>query len=147
MKLEEEILLNKFGQDLIPNTVLVKKFESLSDEKQKEWLHSFLFYILQSKVRDVDIEEAIKNSKLKNTYTPCVLLKKGGVQQSNLKKIINLPVNENFKVFILFIELFKIAYKRRYEIEKNNPNKWWYWDLSDFFVEKKIYKLYSSLSD
>jgi len=46
-----------------------------------------------------------------------------------------LPENELNKTFTLFLSLFKIAYQRRYQEEKNNPDKWWYWDLSD---EKKL---------
>ena len=29
------------------------------------------------------------------------------------------------------MSLFRIAYYRRFIEEKNNPYKWWYWDLSD----------------
>lgn len=42
-----------------------------------------------------------------------------------------LPNNELRKVIILLLSVFKIAYRRRYEQERDNPDKWWYWDLSD----------------
>ena len=93
--------------------------------------------ILQSKVKVEDVEIAIESSKLKKTYTPCVLLKKG-IKYVNFKRIIDLPENELNKALILFFTLFKIAYQRRFKEEKNTLSKWWYWDLSD---EKNIGKI------
>ena len=46
------------------------------------------------------------------------------------------------KVLILLLNLFKIGYNRRFQKEKNNPDKWWYWDLSD---DKKINLLNSMI--
>lgn len=130
MNREDEILVNKYGQSLILIEQLTDKF-SLLDLPQKElFLNDILYLIMQSKPKDEDIEPAIKESKLKSTYTPCVLIKKG-VANHNLQKLLKLPENELNKVLVLLLTLFKIAYKRRFEIEKNNPDKWWYWDLSD----------------
>lgn len=86
--------------------------------------------IIQSKPQVKDIELAIEDSGLKPTYTPCVLLKKG-IAKHNLQKIVNLPEEEYMKSFVLLLSLFKAGYKRRFNIEKDNPDKWWYWDLSD----------------
>lgn len=57
--------------------------------------------------------------------------KKGGTKYHNLKKIIDLPDDELDKTLVLLLNLFKLGYYRRFQNEKNNPNKWWYWDLSD----------------
>lgn len=132
MKIEDKILLNQYAQDLIPSNVILERFETLNLEGKRKYLSFFIgYFILQSKPIDCDIEEAIINSKLKPTYTPCILLKKGGVGSHNLLKISDLPEYELNKAFILLLALFRIAYLRRYEIEKGNPGKWWYWDLSD----------------
>lgn len=130
MKLEHEILVNKYGQELIEIEPLLLIFEDLEIIPKRDFLTDILFLILQSKPKDSDIEPAILESGLKPTYTPCVLLKKG-VATHNLNKIIELPENELEKALFLFLSLFRIAYKRRFAIEKNNPDKWWYWDLSD----------------
>jgi hypothetical protein len=130
MKLEQKILINQYGQDLVHIDILVSLFTEMDKNLQKAFFVDFLDLIQQSKPRDEDIEVAIIESKLKPTYTPCIMLKKG-VANHNLQKIINLPENELRKVFILFLSLFKIAYSRRFKEEKNNPDKWWYWDLSD----------------
>lgn len=130
MKLEDEILVNKFGQGLIAIEQLTEDFRLLEMIKKKEFLNELLFLIMQSKPKNEDIEPAITNSGLKSTFTPCVLLKKG-VANHNLEKLVNLPEYELMKSFVLLLSLFRIAYMRRFIDEKDNPGKWWYWDLSD----------------
>jgi len=137
MKREYEILINKYGQELINIEQLLNLYESFDLTSKKLFLNEMLFLILQSKPIEGDIEPAIINSSLKSTYTPCVLLKKG-VANHNLEKLINLPENELTKVFVLLLNLFKIAYNRRFVIEKDKPDKWWYWDLSDEININKI---------
>lgn len=85
---------------------------------------------MQSKPTNDDIQPAISASKLKPTFTPCVLLRKG-VATHNLNCIIELPENELTKAYTLLLSLFRIAYGRRYDVEKGHPGKWWYWNLSD----------------
>ena len=130
MKIEIEILINKYGQGLIPLTVLQEKFEAYSLCQKRSFLQEMSFLIIQSKPKEEDVDLAIKKEKLKSGYTPCVLLKKG-ISSYNLERVINLPENEMGKIFILFMGIFKIAYSRRFKEEMNNINKWWYWDLSD----------------
>ncbi len=130
MKIEHEILVNKYGQELISIEQLLNLFGGFDMSSQKVFLNEMLFLILQSKPKEEDIEPAIVNSGLKATYTPCVLLKKG-VANHNLEKLITLPENELTKAFVLLLNLFRIAYKRRFAVEKGSPDKWWYWDLSD----------------
>lgn len=93
-------------------------------------LNDIVYLIIQSKAIDTDIYQAIISSGLKETYPPCILLKKG-VSNYNLQKIIDFPEMELGKGFKLLLNLFKIAYKRRFLEEKENPNKWWHWDLSN----------------
>ena len=130
MKLEDEILVNKFGQGLVTVEQLTERFGLLEVLEKKEFLNDFLYLIMQSKPKKEDIEPAMLDSGLKPTFTPCILLKKG-VANHDLEKLVNLPENELTKVFVLLLSLFKIAYKRRFAVEKDNPDKWWYWDLSD----------------
>ena len=130
MNIEDEILINKYGQNLIVLQQLKDKFGLLDLLQKKLFLNDILYLIMQSKPKEEDIEPAIKESKLKPSYTPCVILRKG-VANHHLQKIVELPDVELNKAFVLLLSLFKIAYKRRFEIEKNVLNKWWYWDLSD----------------
>ena len=130
MKIEIEILINKYGQGLIPLIVLQEKFEAYSLCQKRSFLQEMSFLIIQSKPKEEDVDLAIKKEKLNSGYTPCVLLKKG-ISSYNLERVINLPENEMIKTFVLFMSIFKIAYSRRFKEEMNNINKWWYWDLSD----------------
>ena len=130
MKIEIEILINKYGQGLIPLSVLQEEFDAYSWYQKRSFLQEMSFLIIQSKPKEEDVDLAIKKEKLKSGYTPCVLLKKG-ISSYNLERVINLPENEMIKTFILFMSIFKIAYSRRFKEEMNNINKWWYWDLSD----------------
>ena len=130
MRIEHEIAVNKYGQGLVEAEQLLNLFQRFDFDSQQVFLNEILYLILQSKPKEEDIEIAILHSGLKSTYTPCVLLKKG-ITTHNLEKLIKLPKNERTKVFVLLLSLFKIAYKRRFVLEKNNPDKWWYWDLSD----------------
>lgn len=130
MNIDTEILINQYGQVLIDEERIMQLFDSFDTDSRNTFFTELLNLILQSKPKDEDIEVAIFNSGLKSTFTPCVLLRKG-VENHHLEKLIKLPENELNKVFKLLMNLFKIAYKRRFEAERNNLDKWWYWDLSD----------------
>ncbi|MDR7210375.1 DUF5958 family protein [Flavobacterium piscis] len=134
LKIKDTILINKYGQGITDISPILSLFKSFSVEEKRDYLEEIASLILQSKPNNNDIETAIKESQLKATYTPCVLLTKG-VENHNLKKIINLPKTELEKVLMLLMSLFRIAYQRRFIEEKNNSGKWWYWDLSD---EQKV---------
>ena len=106
MTLEYEILFNKYGQDIILPEVLISNFLEACEDEQKDFFNHLLLLIQQSKAENQDIEEAIKNSGLKSTYTPCVVLKKG-IEMNNLTKISKLPNHEKLKSFRLLLELLK----------------------------------------
>lgn len=130
MEIEKEIAVNKYAQNVIDIEDLILIFNSFNLNEKKKYLNDVLFFILQSKAKDEDIEPAIEQSKLRKTYTPCVLIKKG-VATHNLKRLLELPENELNKSLMLLLNLFKIAYQKRFETEKVDTYKWWYWDLSD----------------
>ncbi|NDV80439.1 DUF5958 family protein [Bacteroides sp. 51] len=127
----DELLINQYAQEVIAIELILKRFNELTLDEKREYLSLFIgYFIIQSKPFDSDIPKAIEESKLKPTYTPCIMIKKG-VATHNLLTISKLPEDELNKVLRLFLSIFKIAYLRRYEEEKENTNKWWYWDLSD----------------
>ena len=129
MNIEEEILFNKFGQEVYEEEKLMTFFLACNLPKKREILNGLVYLIIQSKVTKKDIDGALKNARLKPTYTPCVIIQKG-LSYGTFQRIIALPEYELGKSFRLLMHLFKIGYLRRYKEEKNNPNKWWYWDLS-----------------
>ena len=135
MNLTQEILLNKYAQGVESKEIVLNTFYDMSLKDKLEYLKDLSNLIIQSKPVGGDVDLAILDSELKQTYTPCVLLQKG-ITMNNLFKIIELPENEIQKVIILFLSLFKVSYSRRFLIEKNHPNKWWYWDLSKIEEEE-----------
>ncbi|MCE7060690.1 DUF5958 family protein [Dyadobacter sp. CY343] len=141
LQIKDSVALNKYGQDILNIEDLLKPFSEWDILERKNYLKEVVALILQSKPKEQDIEPAIINSNLKATYTPCVLLKKG-IANHNLEKLINLPENELTKALVLLLSLFRIAYKRRFAVEKENSDKWWYWDLSDEANVSKILKNY-----
>lgn len=144
MNLEQEILINQYGQNLISIESLLEDYKISDNDSKKMYLQHLLTLIIQSKCVNSDISQAIDNSHLKKTFTPCVLLEGGGIKYYNLKKIISLPDYELDKACVLLLNLFKIGYNRRFQQERNNPNKWWYWDLSDDKNVKKIFSEFHS---
>lgn len=137
LRTDKAIALNKYGQGLIDSEVLVDEFSGFLLIEKRNYLKEIAGLILQSKPKEEDIQPAILESKLKPTYTPCVLLTKG-VANHHLQKIIELPEHELNKALKLLLGLFKISYQRRFHAEKNNPGKWWYWDLSNEDNVRKI---------
>lgn len=137
MEIDDEILINKFAQNLILINKLKNDFDLLDLRHKLQNLDYILFMIMQSNPVDDDILPAIFHSGLKSTSTPCVLLQKG-VANHNLRKLIELPENEIGKSFVLLLNLFKLAYLRKFGKEKNRADKWWYWDLSNEENVKKI---------
>ena len=133
------LVINQYGQGLISADPILKEFELLGLTEKATFFNWMLFLIQQSKPQVEDIEPAIIESGLKPTFTPCVLLRKG-VETYHLRKIVGLPEMESQKVFLLLMALFKKAYERRFIAEKNDPHKWWYWDLSDQEKLKEVLK-------
>ncbi len=141
MEIEKEIWINQYGQGILDINQLLSFFKSL--DNKRAFFIDIRYLIMQSKPKEEDIEPAIAASKLKPTYTPCVLLRKG-VGDYNLQRITELPEYEQEKAFVLLLNLFRICYYRRFQQEKNIPHKWWYWDLSD---QRKVERILSTYGD
>jgi hypothetical protein len=137
MRLEDQISINKFGQGLVSTDHFLNLFTSFTLIDKKAFLKNVIVLIKQSKPKEGDIDIAIKESGLRPSFTPCVLLRKG-IEDHHLQKIAELPEEELGKSLALLLSLFKISYSRRFESEKSNPTKWWYWDLSNEENVKRI---------
>lgn len=98
MNLEQEILINQYGKNLISIESLLEDYKISDNDSKKIYLQHLFTLIIQSKCVNSDISQAIDNSHLKKTFTPCVLLEGGGIKYYNLKKIISLPDYENEKM-------------------------------------------------
>ncbi|MGV3604456.1 MAG: DUF5958 family protein [Dyadobacter fermentans] len=130
MTLEEQITVNQFAQSVRTSDDLLNRFSKFTADDKKTFLIELSFLIMQSKPIDEDVESAIDESRLKPTFTPCILLRTHRLV-IGIPKVITLPQDELSKAYLLLLHLFKRAYLRRYEVEKGPNGKWWYADLSD----------------
>lgn len=101
-------MINSFAQEKISLEQILVWFENLNLEKQKETISRARLCLEQSHPNAEIIEKSIELIPLKKTVTPIVLLKTKEFKIA-LQKIVLLPENENRKVFITLISVFKIA--------------------------------------
>ena len=130
ISLEDQIALNQFAQSLQTADSLLGRFSGITLEGKRAFLLQFSGMLQQSKPIDEDIEFAIEESRLKPTFTPCVLLRTHRLK-IGIPKVLALPSDELNKAYVLLMYIFKRAYLRRYLVETGTPDKWWYADLSD----------------
>lgn len=128
--INNDIIINQFGQNLSTITEVINYYNSLDEFNKEDFINKLLYFIIQLKPNNEMINDAIKFSGLKETFTPSVLIKKG-VDFNNLNKITNLPANEFQKSLSLLLSLYFIAYQKEYSSEHFIPNKWWLSDLSN----------------
>lgn len=121
-----KIFLNQLAQGLISKNTGENWFTKLAPKLQLEVLRELIIYTLQAGATENDIDNAINMSKLKHTYTPCVLLKNGRLN-IQLSKLVKLPAAEYLKSFSILISLFSIADSRRFNNQcKNGCSHWWH---------------------
>ncbi len=108
MLYQDEIMINSFAQERISLEQILVWFENLNLEKQSETISRARLCLDQSHPNTETIEKAVELIPLKITATPIVLIKTKGFKIA-LQKIVLLPENENKKVFITLISVFKVA--------------------------------------
>ncbi|MBO9540208.1 hypothetical protein J7643_06410 [bacterium] len=121
---QDEIFLNQVAQGLLPFEAAVAWFESLLEAAQEEILRELIYLSSQAGARDEDIQESITQSRLRPTFTPCIVLRKDGVKHCRLDL---LPPDEHLKSFRLLMALFEIADQRRRATScKDGCKHWWH---------------------
>jgi hypothetical protein len=146
MCIETDIYINQLAQNIIPQQEGNVWFGDLTPDGQLDVLRRIVFFILQAGARGIDVESAINDCKLKSTYTPCQLLLKAFKQEpegnkllsTQLSKLVNLPVNERHKSFVLLISLFRLAEQKKREKGLKPDKYWWHRDLSNEQVINEI---------
>ena len=131
MNLADEITINQIQQELISQEDAKNWFLSFPTAGQQDILQRLSYMTIQAGAREEDVSLAITKSKLRATYTPCVLLSKGRLKEQ-MAKILKLPDSESIKTFFLLISLLAIADARRYDKYcQDGCSHWWHRDLSD----------------
>jgi hypothetical protein len=130
MDLADEITINQIQQKLISQEDAKNWFLSFPTEYQQEILQRLSYMTLQAGAREEDVSLAIAKSKLRPTYTPCVLLSRGRLKEQ-MAKLLKLPPSESIKTFFLLVSLLAIADARRYcKYCQDGCSHWWHRDLS-----------------
>ncbi len=107
-----QLIINRISQNIIPFAEGLQWFVDLEETEQISVLQDLRICYEQSHPTDEVVALGLKKSKLKSTFTPCVLILKFPTRQA-LAKIMELPKGERIKSFCLLISLFSIADKVR----------------------------------
>jgi hypothetical protein len=126
MSIEEEITIYQFGHGVYSVNDMLAHVSQLNEHAKRVRLYELYSLIQQSNPVDADIDQAIADSSLNPTDTPCTSLKARRFRH----RTVFLPDGESDKLAELLLYVFKIAYQRSYELEKENLSKWWYSDFS-----------------
>ncbi|WP_020413330.1 DUF5958 family protein [Microbulbifer variabilis] len=121
-----EVTINRIAQGEIPIEEGIEWFKALPEEEQHKALRGMNLCIHQSHPRELEIEEGIKLSGLKETYTPCVIMRKNTFNSARAK-VLALPSHEWLKAFRLWLAIFTIADSRRRSTDcQAGCDHWWH---------------------
>lgn len=122
-----ELQINKISQGIISLKDGINWFDTCELKIKMDVLQSLSAFLTQAHPARKEIENGIKQSGLKPTYTPCVLMIDKLFKEA-ISKIKNLPENEWQKAFILWVTILSIADKRRRETDFLNgcTHEWHY---------------------
>jgi hypothetical protein len=104
--------------------------ENLSEEEQIATLNRLALMVSQAHATPDEVAQAIVESGLRPTFTPCVLLSKG-IDRGRLDQVVSLPANERQKAFHILVQVFVVADRRRRRDCPTECHHWWHQDLSD----------------
>ncbi len=107
-----EIAINKIAQGIIPIEDGMEWFASENEESKSEIMRALDLCIFQSHPNEEDIENGIEKSGLKETYSPCVLIRKKPFNDVR-QKVLNMSGLDQMRSFKLLITVFGVADERR----------------------------------
>ena len=123
---EFELTINKISQSYITKEDGLAWFLNSSEDDRKSILENLNLCLHQSHPYESEIEEGIFSSGLKETYTPCAILRSNSFSNARLKTL-NLPPHEWVKIFTLWITIFSIADTRRRKTEcRDGCDHYWH---------------------
>lgn len=111
-----DLQINKIAQGVIDLRDGIYWFVGCELESKKEILQSLSWFLSQAHPTREEVSAGICLSRLKSTYTPCVIMMEKPFKEA-LGKILLLPENEWEKSFILWITILGVADKRRRETD------------------------------
>jgi len=124
------ILVNQVAQGVRPIEMLLSEVADLNDEQRGLYLADMTMIVRQAQARPEDVPVAIDRSRLKATFTPCVLATKKALPDA-MARLRSLPRSEDDKSIRLLLALFQVADARRRLACGDTCTHWWHKDLGD----------------
>lgn len=109
---ERELKINAIAQGILSLDEGLKWFDGESAASRADIMRSLDLCVFQSHPSIDDIEMGIKKSGLKESYSPCVLIRNKPFNQVR-QKILSMPEVDLRRSFILLISVFSVADSRR----------------------------------
>jgi hypothetical protein len=109
---ESELTINKLAQGIIPPEEGLKWFLNSTDVEKNEIMRSLDSCVFQSHPTANDIELGLIKSSLKETYSPCVLIRKKPFNEAR-SKISKMNGLDQERSFILLLSIFSVADEQR----------------------------------
>jgi hypothetical protein len=134
---QRELLFNQVAQGLAPVDDLHAYVSSLDAEQRRAMLTELSRAVLEAHPLPTEIDDAIRRSQLKATYTPCVLLQRKSLRGA-LGAIRLLPDDEMRKAFHILVALLGVADERRRGTCHTACHHWWHQDLRDADVVHRL---------
>ena len=113
---ERLLRINKIAQRMISFEEGVQWFDEAASEYRGKIMQALDICVWQSHPTVEDIEEGIRISGLKETYSPCVLIRKKPFNEVR-QRILRMRELDQRRGFILLLSVFSVADKRRRETE------------------------------
>lgn len=151
MRLDNEIALYQFAQGVSSDAALLDQFSQLDTAKQRKRFVHFYCRICEYKFVDSEIEQALADCSLDATDVLYRYLNLHRLTTGS--NVIYIPHSANppggtlDKAYRLLLHLFKIAYQRRFAVEKEDPANWRYWDLANPEIVQDIRTSHQALME
>jgi hypothetical protein len=130
MTISNLVKLVKYAQGAVVFDTFYSILKFFKPFERKIYLHQIVELTGHFGVDNSVADLVIKQSGLSDTCKACLILKEG-VNETQLRKIVELPESELESSFKMLLTLFSIGYQKGYQNSKNAPTKFWYWDYSD----------------
>ena len=143
MSLEDEILINQFGQGVRSSADVLDQFNQLDTDGQRHHFLSMYCDLARSPWSESDTRLALTDCSLADPDAMYAYLNLyrliGGPKRRILVPDSSNPLDGQLdRAYEVLLALFKIGYQRRFALEQSNSSAWQYWDLSDPEVEQRI---------
>lgn len=140
MRVRDLVILVKYAQGAVVFNSFYSMLKFFKPLERKIFLSQVVELTKHFTINDSIADLAIKKSGLSETCTACLILKEG-VSEIQLQKIVDLSETELESSLKLLLTLFSISYQEGYQKNKNDPDKFWYWDYSNAENSFKLIKL------